>query len=254
MFEPTYDDLVNYYDNTEEFQLLKVDSLANKKTKIKFMLQSYPTVLLYNRQTKEAKKFTAKRNILSLINFINDNTNAINHEIKSNVNVVNDISDLTLSQELVVFTLSSSKVWEEYEYPTHFYQQLSYEYNYKFSIVFVDQLKDNEILSKFMIGNYPSVVYFTSPEKFKTFKTFSSNHAANDKLTESSLVDFLSHVNDESTEYGTWFNSSQELEDYVKHQKYEFAEVLNMGFNVNLDKGHNDDDKDYLEMMDELNI
>lgn len=190
-FEPTYDDLVNYYDNTNEFQLLKVDSTRNKKTKIKFMLQSYPTVLLYNRQTKQVQKFTGKRNILSLINFINDNTNAINHEISSNVNVIKHINDLSLEKELVVFTTSTSELWEEFEYPSHFFQQLSYEYNYKFSLVFVDKLQDNEILGKFRVSSYPSVIYFTNADKFKVFKIFSSNHSINDKLTESDLKIFF---------------------------------------------------------------
>lgn len=266
-FKPIYDQLSDYYDNSQDFQILQCDSSHNRRTKRVFGVSSFPTVMLYDSHSKMNLKFDQTKNLINLINFVNDHTDAINHEIESKVNMIELMTDMDFTSDsvgggnnIIVLSLSYLPEWEEYEFPTHEYQQLSYKYpDIKFHLVFVDLVDDiNPLLSRYKISNFPSVVYFDGKsDRFKVYKTLSSEHTNNDKLVPSQVSEFLRNLADEdSNSYGQWFKDVDSLNEYVLHQQYEYVDQRNYGFNI---RQHGrvdskDDDVVYEEMVDRLDI
>lgn len=258
-FKPVYEELNQYYENSKEFQMLSCDSSVNKNTKRVFKISSFPSIVLYDSKTKQVQKFDQSRNLINLVNFINDNTDVINEEIGSKVTrIENPSSKLDkINKSVVVLAFSQMEDWEEYEFPSHEYQQLAYKYpEIKFKILFVDLTDNiNEFLRNYRISNFPSVVYFESRDKFKLYKTFSTSHMSNDKLLPQNVEEFMKNLNDD-TQYGTWFNNFLSLYEFMEHQQYEFVDLANYGFNIRQHgRGENQDmDMDYQEMVEELEI
>lgn len=264
-FKPTFEQLSQYYDNSASFQILQCDSGVNRNTKRVFQISSFPSVILYNPHSKKVLKFTETKNLINLINFINDNTDAINDEIDSKVQNIEMISENmveNLQNSLIVLTMSHLPEWEEYEFPSHEYQQLAYQYpNIKFHIIFVDLVDNiNEFLSHYKISNFPSVVYLdgkSNHHKFKLFKTFSFNHMSNDKLSPSMVTEFLAHLQDDNWDnHGKWFGGVLELTEFLSHQQYEFIDQTNYGFNIRQHKvgAQQDEEIEYLEMLEKLEM
>ncbi|WEJ92699.1 hypothetical protein PSN45_000154 [Yamadazyma tenuis] len=249
--EPTYHSLQEYYDNTREFQLLEVDGSNSDTSQLKrqFGIQSYPSVFLYSATTQQALKYTGSRNQLGLINFINDHTPVINRDIESNIKPF-DLS-LPLQNDLVVLSMSYMPTFDEYEYPSHFFQQMSYDYPYNFHVLFVDQMETGDFLERYRISNYPSAIYFRTPENIKSFKTLSVNHDHGDKLGEVGAVEFVQNI--DSDEYGRWFTSRAELVEYADGQQYEFVEDKRYGMHVRA-HGGGDDEEDYEKMVGEMGM
>lgn len=254
LLDPIYSQLSELYDNDEEFQLTKTNAAENKGLKSQFKLTKYPSLFLYNNVDKTIKPFKGNRNLIDLVNFINENTDTINKELESNIFEIRKIEEFDQRRKkgnLIVFALSYLPIWQDYQYPTHFYQQLSYQHNIKFSILFIDLIDSTNFLNEFKVSNYPSAIFFKSPTKFKLFKTFSKDHLLGNKLDEQSLRDFTYNLH--SDDFGQWFENTDQLNEYLQNEKYEHQRVGHYGLNIR----QNDvivDEASYEEMLDKMNL
>lgn len=101
------------------------------------------------------------------------------------------------------------------------------------------------------------MVYFKSETEFKLFKTFSINHLTDDKLTESSCIEFADHINTSDDRYGVWFKSLEDLEEYNKHNQQDIVQdTKKYGLNAHqgIEVGDADDESDYIDMVNNLEI
>lgn len=254
-FDPIYNQLSELYDNDKDFQLTKIDTGTNKQLKQVFKISSYPKLVLFDRDTSSGKIFNDKRNLINLVNFINDNTNAINHELETNVKFVDNPGDLKLENDLVVLALSYMPTFQDFEYPTHFFQKMSYEYGFNFNIIFIDLIDATEFIRQYKVSNFPSAIFFKTPEKFKVFRTFSSDHEIKAKLGEAGIIEFCGHLNDQSDDrYGHWFDSIVEYDAHLANQLYEFRDGIHYGFNYQARASYEDDEVAYEAMMKKIDL
>lgn len=255
VFDDIYMNLSEVYDNNKEFQILKINSEANPSLREKFKPSTYPSIYLYNDQDKILLKYEGSRDLLSLVNFINDNSDTINKELKSKVHLIKTMQDFNSRKHkgnVIVISLSSLPEWEEYEFPSHFYQKLAYQHDLRFHILYLDSMDETDFVNEFRISNYPSVIYFESPTRFKIYKTLSKDHLSNTKLDQLSLIRFIDNLNTDTVGY--WFNSTQDLETFITNQKYEHVHQNKVGFNVNQNHIIIDDDLAYKEMVDNIDL
>lgn len=219
-FTPVYQELSQLYDNDEEFQILRAQS-NNKQLVELFHVKQYPTIKLLNYKTKEILTFDESRNLVNMINFINDNTDAINKHFQSQVEIIgnkDEFYDFISQPTTVIFTMSYFPQWEETQFPSHFYQQLAHDYDHKFGIMFVDLISDvNSILEQYKIGNYPCIIHFSNKNQFKTFKTSSADHLNSETLNEDDVRLFLHHLDSENMGYS--FTTFDELNEFIENQK-----------------------------------
>ncbi|CAH6723790.1 hypothetical protein CLIB1444_20S00804 [[Candida] jaroonii] len=254
LLDPIYSQLGELYDNDEEFQLAKTNAAENRILKSNFKPTRYPSVFLYNNVAKTIQPFKGNRNLIDLVNFINENTDTINKELESNIFEIRKIEEFNQRRKkgnLIVFALSYLPIWQDYQYPTHFYQQLSYQHNIKFSILFIDLIDSTKFLDEYKISNYPSAIFFKSPTKFKTFKTFSKDHLQGNKLDEQSLTDFTYNLHSE--DHGHWFDGTDELNEYLQNEKYQYERVGHYGLNIRQNEVIVDESS-YEEMLDKMDF
>ncbi len=205
-FDPTFENLSILYNNDKErsrFQILKTNARFNKKLSELFKISKYPSLKLLDYKTKRIYDYEDDRDLQNLIGYIdrklNINPNYDNFNTK--VKYADDIKafeheDDDANEQLVFFMAGYLPGWEDYKYPAHYIHQLALDYNtVEVIVVNVEELNDYELLSKFGVSQFPTVVYIKD-ERIKSYST---------KENEMKLVkikEFIENINNEST--GSW--------------------------------------------------
>lgn len=253
-FEPSFNYLSVLYNNvTKEkdlpFQVIKINARKNAVSSRLFQIKQYPTLKLLNYETKKITHYDRKdRSLESVVEFLKDNLPEVSPNYENYQSELIPFDESNLSDTLVVFTLSTLHDWHDHYFPTHFYQRLAatYKKKHKFALVEVDKLENSDVLQKYLINSFPSIIYYTK-NRFKTFRTYGNSEH---DLEEHDIVDFIKNLKSKS--HGTWFNSIKDLEAVeVDESKQE----MRKGFNLN--KGHevvDDDPDDYKSLLDHIEL
>ncbi|ODV80615.1 uncharacterized protein CANTADRAFT_34556, partial [Suhomyces tanzawaensis NRRL Y-17324] len=215
IFNPTFD-YVSVLFNTPDasswekplstklpFQVLKTNGNSESRLTQLFLVASFPTLKLLNYNTMEIISYNYNdRELATVMGFIADNVPQAVPNYDNFRSPVVDFSSTTaegiLAQPatLIVFITSYLKDWKEYQYPTHFFQQLAAGDKFsgvKFGVVDVSE-STSDIVTSFRVSTYPSLMYVGENGSFKTWKTQSQSHLTNDQLAEAEIVLFLADL------------------------------------------------------------
>lgn len=242
-FNPTFENLCMLYNGFDEtdahkkLQVLKVNARENPRLRQLFKVTQYPTLKLVDYQTKEIFHYDQSRDLNTFMAYFKAKTNVdaniANYKSKVKVfrngTVLDFINDTAEKDKLVVFTMSYISDWEDYNYPAHFYQQLASSIDsIDFALVDVELLSDTQVLSKYEISNYPSMIYFDKAGRFKVFHTNTQNHIISADLNEVHIRNFIDNINKEDIT-GKWFNSIDELhlynEQYLDYEGHKYQKI-----------------------------
>lgn len=278
-FEPDFQFLSILYNNVpakDDFQVLKTNARKNPELSRLFLISQYPTIKLLEFGTKRIHDYTKpKRDIYSLIGYIEetvgdesikpnfDNFNSNLHYI-STEDGFNALTRSNSKDVLVVFTKRSARDWDNYDYPSHFYQRLAIHpklAHLQFALVDIDKLEDLHVLERFHVSNFPSAIYFRKNGKgFKTFKTLSQNFLNNLKLLENELKGFIENVHSlQKKEYGEYYKNEEHLKNAADQMGYEYDGYKNIapGFNVRQQDevtGNSDLETEYLDLLHHIEL
>ncbi|RCK58920.1 Protein disulfide-isomerase erp38 [Candida viswanathii] len=219
-FDPTFENLSVLYNNNKnrsKFQILKTNARSNQRLSELFKVTKYPTLKLLDYKTKRIIDYEENRDLQSLIGYLDRalNIHPDFENFHSKVEYTKALGD-DASERLVFFMAGYLPGWEDYKYPAHYTHQLALDYgDIKVVVVNVEELNDYEVLSKYGVSRFPTVVYMKDG-KLKSY-TSSENEMKVAKIRE-----FIENVDSDST--GPW------------------KEIQSMGTNSQ-DNG-NDDDND----------
>lgn len=233
-FEPEFEYLSILYNNitdeesTSKVQILKANAIKNKKLSQLFSVNKYPTLKLLNFRTREIIPYKESRNLESLIGFVTEETQVLPNfaNFKSNIHFLQSEIELFIKSAskdtLVVFTVPHIQEWENYEYPSHFYQELAlseFKEDMQFVLVDVNKLADNNFLAKYAVSNFPSMIYFTKEGKFKTYHTLLQDTTTNNLLNKNLINEFLGTLSDSSLSNGEWHDNYTDFSAKIFDEK-----------------------------------
>lgn len=247
-FEPEFEYLSILYNNitddksNSKVQILKTNAIKNKKLSQLFSVNKYPTLKLLNFRTKEIVSYKDSRNLENLVKFMTEKTQLLPNfdNVNSNIHFVqSDIEQFIGSSSkdtLIVFTVPHIQEWEDYEYPSHFYQELAqseFKEDIEFVLVDVNKLVDNDFLAKYAVSNFPSMIYFTKEGKFKTYHTLLQDATTNNLLNKNLISEFLETLSDSSLSNGEWYDNYSDFSVKIFDEKTYSANkpVRKFGFN-----------------------
>ncbi|CAI5759335.1 unnamed protein product [Candida verbasci] len=99
--------------------------------------------------------------------------------------------------------------WRGFKYPAHFIQKIAQERDHiDIYVIDIDELKDTEILQKYKVSNFPSMIYFRG-DVFQSFNTNSQNYLTNKELTEDHVRNFVDGI-----ENGEWLTEAIEEDEF----------------------------------------
>lgn len=234
-FNPTFEYLSTLLNNDTtttglDIQVIKTNGKKNARLNLLFDVTHYPTLKLLDYKTKKITTFSQiDRTLETLLSFLRNN---VEYEIypnysnlASSITVVNNdnFSELVKNGNVViVFTMSYIPGWENYNLQSHFYQELARERpSIKFALLDMSTFNYGDLITKFSVSNFPSAMYFAQDGHFKTFNTHSQNHLTNDKLDDPKLRAFVDNLEDTKEDFGTWFNSTEDLIDLLEDSVYD---------------------------------
>lgn len=231
------------FESKTDFQIVKTDAIANKRISKLFGISGYPTLKLVNYDTKEITTFGGKRNCDNIIEFIRQETGSAPEydSFVSNIRYLHDerLVDILLEKKdtIVVFTTPYTDEWHQYERLNHFYQKLAIRNRDEFNVGLYDSMKieSNELLTKYNVSNFPSIIYFKTDGSFKIFNHIHESRTVNE-INEETLSSFLLNLESDDNRFGTWFrNYSQYNTMMGSNESLEFRGINKekvYGFNI----------------------
>ncbi|KAK6454953.1 thioredoxin-like protein [Scheffersomyces xylosifermentans] len=272
-FEPDFESLSVLYnnvttDNGKNLQIIKTNAKKNSRLSELFSIRRYPTLKLLNFETKEIIDYDrTNRDIDTVIDFL---ASMVPDAVPGNYNKVKELDESNFddfisgssSGVMVVFTMSYVNGWNHYDMPGHYFQKFasSSESDVQFGIVDAEKVSTGELVSKYQISNFPSIIYFANDGKFKTYKTRASNHLDTEALKEPEITEFLLNLDSQDEIYGTWFNSIADLEaSYENSVEYDGFKQHRAGFNVRQNakkekEGSADVDEEYNDLLEHIEL
>lgn len=221
-FEPTYDYLSVLYNSNgpsrENFQVIKTDGKKNDRLSGLFSVGRFPTLKLLNFETKQIVTYDQKlRDLQSIIEFVENHVPGAVPDydsFQSLVHYYEDGDDIE-PESVLVFVAASLHEWTQYKFPGHFIQEISREIpssGPKIVLVDVDKLPSYDLLARFLVSNFPSLVYVG--DGVKTYRTLPQHHVTDDQLDAREIRQFLAGL--ASDEFGTRYETEAELRKRVQ--------------------------------------
>lgn len=224
-FEPTFDYLSVLYntDDTSKanFQVLKTNGKKHERLGRLFGIRLFPTLKLLNFDTKQIITYDQKlRDLQSVIEFVEKHVPGALPDYERFQSLVHYYKegDEIGPESVLVFVAAHLHEWTQYKFPGHFIQQISREIppsGPKLVLVDVDKLASYGLLSRFLVSNFPSLVYVG--EGVKTYKTLPQHYSVSDQLDERDIRQFLGHL--QSHEYGPRYESESALRKAVQNSE-----------------------------------
>lgn len=259
-FEPDFTYLEGLYEDNDDLRFAKVNGRKQKQLIDLFGISLFPTLKIYDTNSKTIAHFQQRRTLENLEDFIARYTSATPNEgaFQSNIKILSSLSDLddytTDNNEVVIAFISRrSPEWLRHYYPNHFYQQLATQYkDTAFAMVFADE-EGMEILAKYQVSNFPSLMAITR-NSIRTFNTFSTNVMSNNDLDEGKVKQFLKEP-ESLNEYQT-FTDIKQLEKHATSREYEGHKQLKPGMNIGnmAPKEAKALDEEYEELLRDLEL
>ncbi|RLV96211.1 Protein disulfide-isomerase erp38 [Spathaspora sp. JA1] len=267
-FNPVFENLsvlFNNLTNSSTFQILKTNARKNKRLSELFKIQHYPTIKLLEYKTKQIFTYEGNRDLTTLLEYLEAKVNVQpNYDnyvspIKSITNQAefNEfVSKKNKKNKLVIFTGGYIREWKDYEYPAHFYQQLAqsptFSKNNEFAIVDIEKLSDSEILSKYEVNTFPSMIYFNGKNnKFKTCHT--SSHQSKAEVDDQKIELFITGQDD-----NPWISSIEELHELnLKHIEYQGHLFQRKGMNLrqsDFNLENLSEDEEYQQLLRQIEL
>lgn len=207
IFNPIFENLCALYNNNDSestnFQILKTNARINKKLSKLFAIRHYPTLKLLHYPSKEILEYEGKRDLHSLIDYIESKTTLKpNYEnFESEVKNIDDLQELLQGgrDKVVIFIMSYFADWQDYHYPAHYIQRIASSHDaIEFYVYHGDDLHNSEILPQFSVSHFPSLVYIRNG-KFKALNTEPPAYQKNEKFDGNKIETFIESIHlDES--------------------------------------------------------
>lgn len=202
-FDPTFENLSVLFNNNKDrskFQILKTNARSNKRLSELFKISKYPTLKLLEYKTKRIIDYEDNRDLQSLIGYIDRTLNihpSFEHfhtQVKYAENL--EAIDNNPSEQLIFFMANYLPGWEDYKYPAHYIHQFALDYEgISIIVVDVEELSNYDILSKYRVSHFPTVVYI----KDGNFKSYSTKE---NEMKVTKIREFIENINKDST--GSW--------------------------------------------------
>ncbi|KAI5968344.1 hypothetical protein KGF57_000203 [Candida theae] len=236
LFNPVFENLSTLYNKNdtgksvhenESFQILKTNARVNKKLSKLFAIRHYPTLKLLHYPSKEILEYEGKRDLHSLIDYIESKTlikpNYANFQ--SGVKDIQDPRELFRGEKekVVIFIMSHMADWKDYHYPAHYIQSIANLYRaVDFYVCHGDDPQHAELLPQFGVSNFPSLVYIRS-RKFKSLNTERLAYQTNYKFDGDKIGGFISSID---LDQSSWrliepVNEAQTSEETISSEENE---------------------------------
>lgn len=262
--------LINHvYNNVSSssglVQVLKVNGKENSRLRSIFSVTEYPTIAMWSQETKSILRYVGWIDLDHILSFIQKELKIEPDfsRIETKVHYLHEnATDFeSLQDTLVIFTMPYLPDWLDYMNPAHFIHELADDERWKgINFAIFDVSKGGYLPSeKFKISNFPSIIYFSKDKRLKTYNTNSQNYLKNSKLDKNAVVEFLSNLEEISTNAsGTWFSSLYALISTANDTEiYESHKYKRQGFHLRQDSesaGHSDMESDYYSLIDEVTL
>lgn len=241
-------------NDTSGFQIVKINGAKNTRANSLFKVDRYPTLKMYHNSTSEIVTFQQHRLIEAIVDFIGFQVPGIEPDyskFESQVPMLpENTSEEDLSNSLVVFMLPILDGWDDFGRPNHFMERAAASGAYKdvkFAVVDIFDHK-SDLQQKYFVSNFPSAIYFGTKGRFKVLDTYSTNPGS--RLEEQELLAFLNSLQNEDG----WFENRDQLAQIIETSKYEGHKYHRPGFNMIQDRFENDNDPEYDELLEHLEL
>lgn len=226
---PIIDYLSDVFNHNSEFQIVKVNGKFHEDISQLFLVQSFPTIKLYDNLRKLVITYSGDRLVELIEDFIIESSNARPDisKVKTSILSIKTLHDVDIYSSdkplLIAFVDLLRNDWRHCFRPFHFYNALSKSYkDINFSVCGINDA-DSEVLQKFRVSHSPSLAYLHR-ESIGVFQTLGGDSYL-DELVVATFVNLS-----ESREVGNWFDSPQDLYNYADQVKPN-VKVLKAGMN-----------------------
>lgn len=213
-FNPIIDYLSDLYNHNSDFQIVKINGKAHKSLSKLFLVQSFPTLKLYDNIKKSVITYSGDRLIDLIEDFITESSNARPDisKIRTSLIKINSLNDVDIYAKnkplLIAFVDLLRQEWKHCFRPFHFYNALSdANEEVNFAVCSITDVK-SEVLQELRVSHSPSLVYLHG-ETIGIFQTLGGE-------SDLSMMDVSKFLNLSVTrEVGNWFDSIPDLHSHA---------------------------------------
>lgn len=249
-----YLSLIYNGNNSSGLQIVKINGARNSRANSLFKVDRYPTLKMYHKSTSEIVTFLQQRSVEAIVDFVGfqvPGTEPDYSKYKSRVPMLpGNTNEEDLTNTLVIFMLPILTGWDDFGRPNHFMERVAASESFKdvkFAVVDIFDQK-SDLQQKFFVSNFPSAIYFGTNGRFKVLDTYSTN--PDTRLDELELLEFLHSLQNEDG----WLENRDQLAQIIELSKYEGHKYHRPGFNMVQDRFEIDNDPEYDDLLEHLEL